>query len=168
MAPFKPNSSLPGSFDYVKLLCTLALIAASSYGLTQEPTAGTESQDPDVTQDAQETVTLSPDSEARTDPVTSALTAETFEAEELDAAVLAAGEAAMELVARLEARLYLGDLVAEDRLAEAVPFAERIVELTEEELGISVELGVALSNLGMLQRRIELYDVSEQNFLRAD
>ena len=61
----------------------------------------------------------------------------------------------------------MGDLVDEQRFAEAIPYAERVVELTEEDLGVSLQLGVALSNLGMVQRRAELYDVSEQSFLRA-
>jgi tetratricopeptide (TPR) repeat protein len=85
----------------------------------------------------------------------------------LDEAVIAAGEAAMGTAARLEARLSMGDLVDEERFAEAIPYAERIAQLTEEDLGASPQLGVALSNLGMLQQRVQLYDVSEQNFLRA-
>ena len=92
---------------------------------------------------------------------------ETFEPDAVDAETRAAGEVALDLVARLEAEILLEDLVAQERFEEAVQVGERMVELTEEELGISLELGVALSNVAILQRRLELYEASELNFLRA-
>ena len=95
------------------------------------------------------------------------LTSAALDADTLDAETRATGDAALERVARLEAQFLLGKLVDQERYEEAVPVAERMVELTEDELGLSLELGGALSNLAILQRRLELYEPSEGNFLRA-
>ena len=127
------------------LLCCLALVAASSTSSAQE------SEPPG---DSEESGAATISSTALDEDVLSADT-------------VAAGEAALDLVARLEAEFMLRDLVSEGRYAEAVPLAERLVELTEEELGVGLEFGVALSNLAILQRRAELYDLSEESFLRS-
>jgi len=127
------------------LLCCLALVAASSTSSAQEPEPPGDSEESGA--------------------ATSSSTA--LDEDVLSAETVAAGEAALDLVARLEAEFMLRDLVNEGRYAEAVPLAERLVELTEEELGVGLEFGVALSNLAILQRRAELYDLSEENFLRA-
>ncbi len=127
------------------LLCCLALVAASPQGSAQEPEPASNSED------------------SETAPFSSAA----LDVEVLSADTVAAGEAALDVVARLEAEFMLRDLVDEGRFEEAIPLAERLVELTEEELGISVEFGVALSNLGILQRRAGLYELSEESFLRS-
>ena len=127
------------------LLCCLALVAASSTSSAQEPEPPGDSVESGAA-----TISSTP-----------------LDGDVLSADTVAAGEAALDLVARLEAEFMLRDLVSEGRYAEAVPLAERLVELTEEELGAGVEFGVALSNLGILQRRAELYELSEENFLRA-
>ena len=90
-----------------------------------------------------------------------------FDADVADADTRMAGGDTSELVARLEAELLLTELVAQARYEEAIPIAERLVELAEEESGVSIELGVALSNLAILQRSLELYEPSERNFVRA-
>ncbi len=127
------------------LLCCLALVAASPTGSTQEP-------DP---------------SGASEESGAAPLSSTALDEDVLNADTVAAGEAALDVVARLEAEFILRDLVDEGRYEEAIPLAERLVELTEEELGIGVEFGVALSNLGILQRRAGLYDLSEESFLRS-
>ena len=137
MAYLRPNLRYRHSLLKRRLLCSLALIVGSSVGGAQEPQEGTVAD------------------------------AQVFDAEVLDAETRAAGEAALDLVARLEAELLLEDLVDQERYEEAIPVAERMVELTEAELGVGLELGVALSNLAILQREFELYEPSEQNFLRA-
>ncbi|MEE9570856.1 MAG: hypothetical protein V3W02_04055, partial [Gammaproteobacteria bacterium] len=79
-----------------------------------------------------------------------------FDADVADVDTRMAGGDTSELVARLEAELLLTELVAQARYEEAIPIAERMVELAEEESGVSIELGVALSNLAILQRSLEL------------
>jgi len=158
MAPIKPNRSLTRGLDPLTLLCVVALVAASDQGRTQEP--GGAPGSPGAPAPTSETA-------VQTDLEPRALTTEDLDADDLDATVLATGEAKLDLVARLEVELSMRDLVAEERYAEAIPYAEQLVELVEEEVGTSLDLGVALSNLAMLQRRVELFDVSEQNFLRA-
>ena len=113
------------------LLCCLALVAASSTSSAQEPEPPGDSVESGAA-----TISSTP-----------------LDEDVLGADTVAAGEAALDLVARLEAEFMLRDLVSEGRYAEAVPLAERLVELTEEELGVGLEFGVALSNLGILQRR---------------
>lgn len=127
------------------LLCCLSLVAASPPGSAQEPEPANSSED------------------SKNAPFSSAA----LDAEVLSADTVAAGEASLDVVARLEAEFMLRDLVDEGRYEEAIPLAERLVELTEEELGIGVEFGVALSNLGILQRRAGLYELSEESFLRS-
>ncbi|MEE8093873.1 MAG: tetratricopeptide repeat protein [Gammaproteobacteria bacterium] len=90
-----------------------------------------------------------------------------FDADVLDVEARTADGDLPELVARLEVELLLTELVDQARFEEAVPIAERMVELTEEESGVSIELGIALSNLAILQRSLELYEPSERNFVRA-
>ncbi len=133
------------SGEGLTLLCCLALVAASPTGSTQEPDPSGDSE------------------ESGAAPLSSTA----LDEDVLNADTVAAGEAALDVVARLEAEFILRDLVDEGRYEEAVPLAERLVELTEEELGIGVEFGVALSNLGILQRRAGLYDLSEESFLRS-
>jgi len=127
------------------LLCCLALVAASSTSSAQEPEPPGDSEESGAT----------------------TISSTALDEDVLSADTVAAGEAALDRVARLEAEFMLRDLVNEGRYAEAVPLAERLVELTEEELGIGLEFGVALSNLAILQRRAELYELSEESFLRA-
>ncbi|MGI9257739.1 MAG: tetratricopeptide repeat protein, partial [Gammaproteobacteria bacterium] len=95
------------------------------------------------------------------------MTAEGLDAEEIDEETLAAGQSALDAAARLEAQIMLADLLDEELYDEAVVVAERIVELTEAERGESVDLGIVLSNLAIVQRRAELYEESEANFVRA-
>ena len=137
------------------LLCGLVLATVSTPAGAQEPRVGIDPE------------TQALEERERSTEEVAGLTTETLEVETLEATTLAAGEAALKLVARLEAELLQKDLVDQERYPEAVPVAERIVELTEEEFGVSLELGVALSNLAVLQRRIGLYEPSEQNFLRG-
>ena len=73
-----------------------------------------------------------------------------------------------ELVTRLEAQLELRDLVDQEEYIDAIPVAERVVELTQEEFGpTSSEAAVAFSNLGEVQRRAGSFEESGQNFLAA-
>ena len=137
-----------------KLLCALALIATSTIGNAQETQEGTG---PDA--QALDTGVLNAQAVS---PLT-----EAFDADVLDAETRTAGEAALDLVARLEAEILLEELVDQERYDEAIPVAERMADLTEEELGPGLEFGTALTKLAILQRRAELYDQSEQNFLRA-
>lgn len=156
-----------------KLLCGLALVAACTLGGAQEPQRDT---DPDALasdtgvldgQQAQGLEAQAPAPESQDAEGVTRLTSAAFDAETLDAETRRTGEEALELVARLEAELLLEELFDQGLYEEAVPVAERMVELTEEELGLSLALGVSLSNLAILQRRLELYEPSEQNFLRA-
>ncbi len=74
----------------------------------------------------------------------------------------------VDLVSRLEAQLTLEDLIEADEYMEAAVVAERVVELTAEEFGVSSrEAAVATSNLAEVQRRAGLYADAEQNFLIA-
>ncbi len=155
MPHIRPNVENGRSLYRLKLLCGLALVSASSLGVAQEPDDQSGADALAAEQDAQNAAEATP------------LTAEVFDAEFLDEDALAAGESALDLVARLEAEILLGDLIDQERYAEGIPVAERLVELVEDELGPSVELGVALSNLAMMQRRIELFEPSEDNFVRA-
>lgn len=154
MAYLRPNSRYRGYQLTCKLLCALALIAASTIGSAQETQGGTGPDD------------QAPDTGVLSAQAVSPLT-EAIDADVLDAETRAAGEAALDLVARLELEILLEELVNQERYDEAIPVAERMADLTEEELGPGLELGAALSNLAILQRRAELYDQSEQNFLRA-
>jgi len=129
----------------LSLLCCLALVAASLPGSAQEPEPPGDSEE---------------SGDAPLSPTT-------FDADALSTDTVEAGEAALAQIAQLEAEFMLRDLVDEGRYEEAIPLAERLVELTEEELGAGVEFGVALSNLGILQRRAGLYDQSEESFLRS-
>ncbi len=173
MAYPSPNSRSRRSLLRRRLLCGLALIAASAVGGAQEPQGdtGPDAQASDTgTLDGQQAQGLEaqpPAPETQDAEDVARPTSVAFDADTLDAETLATGEAALELAARLEIELLLGELFDQGRYEEAVPVAERMVELTEEELGLGVELGVALSNLAILQRRLELYAPSEQSFLRA-
>ncbi len=173
MAYPSPTARSRRSLISRRLLCGLALIAASTLGGAQEPQGdtGPDAQATDTRvldiQQAQGLEAESAAPETQDAEEVTRLTTAAFDADTFDAETRATGEAALELVARLEARLLLGELVDQERYEEAVPVAERMVELTEDELGVSLELGVALSNLAILQRRLELYEPSEGNFLRA-
>ncbi len=173
MASPSPTSRPRRNLLSRSLLCGLALFAASTLGGAQEPQGDT---DPDAgasdtgvldAQQAQGLEAQAPAPETQDAEEVRRLTSPAFDAETLDAEARATGEAALELVARLEAELLLEELFDQGLYEEAVPVAERMVELTEEELGLSLALGVSLSNLAILQRRLELYEPSEQNFLRA-
>ena len=173
MAYPSPTSRARRSLLSRTLLCGLALIAASTLGGAQEPQRDTgpnaQASDTGVL-DAQQTQGLeaqAPAPETQDAEEITRLTSAAFDAETLDAETRATGEAALELVARLEAGLLLGKLFDQGLYEEAIPVAERMVELTEKELGLSLELGASLSNLAILQRRLELYEMSEQNFVRA-
>ncbi len=71
-------------------------------------------------------------------------------------------------LARLETQIVFLDLVEERRFEEALPYAENMVELTAEEFGSpSTELATALTNLALIQRRLENYDESNEAFVNA-
>jgi len=73
-----------------------------------------------------------------------------------------------DLITRLEAQLELRDLLDKEELVEAIPVAERVVELSQEEFGpTSSEAAVAISNLAEVQRRAGLYEEAGQNFLTS-
>jgi len=73
-----------------------------------------------------------------------------------------------DVITRLEAQLELRDLIDQEAYLDAVPVAERIVELTQEEFGaVSQETAVAFSNLGEMQRRAGHYDDAALNFLAS-
>lgn len=95
------------------------------------------------------------------------LSTEALDEEALDDETIAAGQFALDAAARLEAQMMLTDLLEEELYDEAVVAAERVVELTEEEIGESLDLGIVLSNLAIVQRRAELFEESEANFVRA-
>ena len=185
------------SIQKLKLLCGFTLVTASAPGGTQESNDGSPAdafapetgaldaaleRDLDAALERDFETALERDFETalerdfeaqelesatQVDPQATRLTAADLDAETLDEEALATGEAALNLVARLEAEILLSDLVDQERWEAAIPVAQRMVELTEEELGISLELGVALSNLAILQRRLELYEPSEENFVRS-
>ena len=143
MAPIKPQLFLPSGVPLFMPLCTLTFIIATPNLLAQEST-------PQI---------RNPAGEANQDTITSLSTEiaqleQVSNDEKLDEAVIVAGEAAIAIAERLEARLAMGDLVTDERFAEAIPYAERVIELTEEALGVSPELGIALSNLGALQQHL--------------
>jgi TonB family protein len=175
MAHGKPNPKRQRSVDNLQLLCGLALVlAASGAGRAQNTESGVAEESIGPTSSApniagEDDVTIGPMVIERDENEDAAarMTAEGLDAADLDEDSLAAGEAALDLAARLEAEILLGDLIDEELYDEAVPVAERMVELTEEEFGESVELGIALSNLAIIQRRVELYEQSEENFVRA-
>jgi len=71
-------------------------------------------------------------------------------------------------LSRLETQIVFLDLVEERRFEDALPYAETMVELTEAEFGSpSDELATVLTNLALIQRRLENYDESNEAFLRA-
>lgn len=73
-----------------------------------------------------------------------------------------------EIFTLLEAQLELQDLFEDEDYPEAVPVAERVVALTQEEFGeISSESAVATSYLAEIQRRAGQYEDSSQNFLTS-
>ena len=156
MARKKPISERQRSVKKIRLLCGLVLAAVCTPGLAQEP-------EPTVTNKFIEPV-VKRDEEQIPQPE---LTAEGMDAENPDEETLAAGETALDLVARLETEIMLGDLLADELYDEAVIVAERIAEIIEKEQGESLDLGVALSNLAIIQRRVRLYEESEANFVRA-
>ena len=160
MAPIKPQLFLPSGVPLFMPLCTLTFIIATPNLLAQESTPQIRNPAGETNQDTIEATITSLSAEI-------AQLEQVINEEKLDEAVIVAGEAAIAIAERLEARLAMGDLVTDERFAEAIPYAERVIELTEEALGVSPELGIALSNLGALQQQVRLYDVSEQNFLRA-
>ncbi len=170
MAYSRPNLRYRRSLLNRKLLLGLALTAGSTLGGAQEPQGetGPDAQALDTgLLDARQAQTLEAQAPDQTTQDAEEVTQLATDADVLDEEMRAAGRDALELVARLEAELLLRELVDQARYEEAVPVAERMVELTEEELGVSVELGVALSNLAIVQRHLELYEPSERNFVRA-
>lgn len=71
-------------------------------------------------------------------------------------------------LARLETQIVFLDLIRERRFEEALPFAETMAELTEQEFGSpSIELATTLSNLAFVQRSLKLFDESNAAFLGA-
>ena len=73
-----------------------------------------------------------------------------------------------EILTRLEAQLELQDLFENENYPEAVPVAEHVVALTQEEFGeISSESAIAISYLAEVQRRAGEYEDSSQNFLTS-
>jgi TonB family protein len=69
---------------------------------------------------------------------------------------------------RLETQIQFVDRVRTQQFDEALPLAEAMVELTEEEFGSpSAELAVALNNQAIIERNLELYDESNTTFLAS-
>ena len=69
--------------------------------------------------------------------------------------------------ALIEAELELVNLVDNEQFLDAVPLAERIVFITEEEFGASQELAQALNTLGNIENNAGLYDDSSEHFLQS-
>ena len=71
-------------------------------------------------------------------------------------------------LSRLETQIVFVDLIDEGRFEEALPLAERMVELTEAEFGSpSTELATSISNVAYIQRRLENFDDSNEAFVNA-
>ncbi len=68
---------------------------------------------------------------------------------------------------RLEAELELKNLIDAEQFLDAVPIAEEIVLITEDEFGISKDLALTLNNLGLIKNKAKLFNESEEDFLRS-
>jgi tetratricopeptide (TPR) repeat protein len=69
---------------------------------------------------------------------------------------------------RLETQIVFLDLVEERRFEEALPYAEAMTELTEQEFGSpSTEVATAFANLAYIQRSLRNFDESNEAFLAA-
>jgi len=93
----------------------------------------------------------------------------TTSAEDATAAEAAAVEIPSEAhLARLEAQIVFMDLIRDQHYAEALPFAESLVELSAEEFGSpSEEHATAIANLAVVQRNLDQFDESNEAFLDA-
>ena len=88
--------------------------------------------------------------------------------EDAEAAVSAEDIPSETRLTRLETQIVFLDLVEERRFEEALPFAETMVELAEDEFGSpSPDLATALTNLAYVQRSLENYDESNEAFVAA-
>ncbi len=86
-----------------------------------------------------------------------------------DTAITAPREfAPADLVSRLEAQIIFRELVQNERYEQALPVAERVIELTGAEFGQqSVEVAHVLAELAEIQRRAERYGDAEENYLTS-
>ena len=77
-------------------------------------------------------------------------------------------EQPLQLVGRLETLLEMNRLAEEQRFDEALPVAERLIELTEEEFGVqSLEAAEAYQRAALVQRNAEEHELAEQHYLHA-
>ena len=173
MAQKRPNVKRQRSVRELSFLCGIMLAASAPFSLAQDagepgatdvpvnrPVPGA----PNI--EAERSLGVeSVETEQETPPP--AMTEEGLDAEELDEETMEAGQFALDTAARLESQIMLTDLIDEELYDEAVVVAQRIVDLTEQELGESLDLGIVLSNLAIVQRRAELFEESEENFIRA-
>ncbi len=166
-----PKVKRQRSVRELPFLCGITLVASAPFSLAQEPG---ETVGPDIPvvspgpRNMESELSIGIEAvETEQEASRREISAESLDAEELDEETLAAGEAALNAAARLETEITLGDLIDQELYDEAVVVAERIVEMTEEERGESIDLGIVLSNLAILQRRVRLYEESEANFVRA-
>ena len=73
-----------------------------------------------------------------------------------------------ELTGLIEAQLELQYSVDNQEYDQAIPLAERVVELTKAEFGeISTDTAISISNLAEMQRRVGLHEESGINFLAS-
>lgn len=159
MAQQKPILSPDTRLDARRSLCAFLLGLTGTAAAQVSEIPGTPAEvAPDVVQ--------TPVGPVPAEPVQAPVDTEETPADET---VSAEDEASQtEIVTRLEAQLELRDLVDDEEYSEAVPVAERVVELTEEEFGgVSSESAVAVSNLAEVQRRAGLYEEAGQNFLAS-
>jgi len=156
MAQFRPNLALIAvlRFRSVALFTGLACVWAGAQELDEpENSAATPAAE----------IAAAP-----ADPSGSAATAETDGDFDADAAALLAEIPTEAHLSWLEAQIEFLDLVKEGRLEEALPIAEEMVPLAAADFGDpSAEVATALSNLAIIQRNLELYDESKENYLAA-
>ena len=159
MAQRKPILAPATCFDGSACVCALFLGLAG-------PAATQERPVPDVSEDPEPAVIQTPvgpvpvrAEPGPTDPAEGVDTDEDSAEEEGSQA---------ELITRLEAQIELRELFDDEEYSDAVPVAERVVTLTQEEFGeISSESAVAVSNLAEVQRRAGQYEDAGQNFLAS-
>jgi|TARA_B100001250_G_scaffold298520_1_gene260086 hypothetical protein len=82
-------------------------------------------------------------------------------------AIESAANRALYRAGKLEAELELKSLIDSEQFLDAIPLAEEIVLITEDEFGPSKELALTLNNLGQIKNKAKLFNESEEHFLRS-
>ena len=163
MAQRKPIPAPATCFDGSVYVCVFLLGLAG-------PAATQEAPVPDVSGDPEPGVIQTPVGPVPAPTPAPAEPQATQPAEPAESDEGSAGEdgGQAELITRLEAQIELRELFEGEEWSEAVPVAERVVALTQEEFGeISTESAIAVSNLAEMQRRAGLYEDAGQNFLTS-